>query len=227
MRRLLKNKLHSSRGINRLVVILLILVIALGIALAIPGYQAYKRHSDQIGCTVALKKAQDSVDIAYLNNYSLTKEEAQAVVERSKWEQDALCPAGGDYYLLEQRDRDQVYLVTCGLHEQDTRLRTRLNATHVYGLLQDELLTLQERDMDLPEEGFTFTVNSQPLPVQRLQGDNGLRRGTASTVGFEGIVCFFSLSDAGGLTWFVYADENHAAVWRLHDGWSGDAYSIN
>ena len=29
---------------------------------------------------------------------------------------------------------------------------------------------------------------------------------------------------AGEICYFVYADENHAAVWRADDGWTGSAY---
>lgn len=227
MRRLLKGKLQSRRGINRLIFILLILVIVMGIVIAIPGYRAYRRQAQQIACTVALKKAQDMLDIGFLNNYSLTYEEAKAIVEKSKWEQDALCPAGGDYYLVEDRQDNQVYRVTCGLHEADTRLRVRLNADHAYQLLTEALAELKERDQEPPEAGFTFTLNGQALPVTRLEEDNGLRWGTASTIDHKGTVCFFSLDDTGKLTWFVYADENHAAVWLKSDGWMGDAYREN
>ena len=227
MKKLLKNKLHSSYGVNRLVVILLIGVLVLGIAIAIPVYQAYKHRADRIGCTVALKKAQDMLDVEFLGNYSLSYEEALVVVERSKWEQEALCPAGGDYYLVADRISDQVYRVTCGLHEQETYLRTRLNADHVYKLLEDALLERKKRGLEPPEDGFTFTVNSQPFQVTRLEGDNGLRWGTSSSIDFSGIVCFFSLNGSEELSWFVYADEEHAAVWHRNDGWSGDAYSYH
>lgn len=224
MKRSLLNKLKSDRGINRLVFILLILVIVLMIVAAIPVYRAYKLRADQYGCTVARKKAQDMLDVEFLGNYSLSYEEAIAVVERSKWEQDALCPAGGDYYLVERKDSDQIYLVTCGLHEKDTRLRTRLNAFHVYELLEEAMSDRTKRGLGPAEEGYVFTVNSQPLSVVPLKGDNGLRWGTSASIDFDGVVCFYSLSPSGALNWFVYADENHAAVWRLNDGWTGDAY---
>ena len=57
-----------------------------------------------------------------------------------------------------------------------------------------------------------------------LPGDNGLRRGTDYSIDFDGVVSFFSLNAEGEVNWFVYADENHAAVWKPSTGWSGDAY---
>jgi len=33
------------------------------------------------------------------------------------------------------------------------------------------------------------------------------------------------VDENGAVAWFVYADENHAAVWRTGDGWTGDSYS--
>ncbi len=225
MRRAILRKLHSRRGINRLIALLTVLVLVMAVVVSIPVYRSYKERADKLGCTVALKKAQDMLDVEFLWNYSLSHEEAIAVVERSKWEQDSLCPAGGDYFLVDRRDSDQGYRVTCGLHEDDTYLRTRLNAYHVFELLEDELFTRTRRGIDPPEESVTFTVNGEELEVIRLSGDNGLRRGTSVSIDFKGIVCYFSLSSSGSVNWFVYADTNHAAVWRPGDGWTGDAYN--
>jgi hypothetical protein len=221
----MREKLISRRGINRLVALILALVLVLAVVIAIPVYMRFKKQADVIGCTVALKKAQDMLDVEFLWNYSLSHDEAIAVVERSKWAQDSLCPAGGDYYLVERENSDQIYRVSCGLHEKDTFLRTRLNAYHVYELLEDALLDCRRRGILPPEEGFAFTVNSSSLPVQRLEEPLDLRWGTSASIDYEGIVCCFTLSEEGDITWFVYADDNHAAVYRAGDGWTGDAYS--
>ena len=29
---------------------------------------------------------------------------------------------------------------------------------------------------------------------------------------------------AGDIFYFVYADEDHCAIWKANDGWTGDAY---
>ena len=30
--------------------------------------------------------------------------------------------------------------------------------------------------------------------------------------------------EAGDIFYFVYADEEHCAIWKANDGWTGDAY---
>lgn len=218
------NKLRNNHGINRLVLILIILLlIAIAVA-AKPVYNLIMANAEEKACVVALKKAQDMLDTAYLDNYTLSYEDAVAVVERSKWEMDALCPGGGDYFIIDEEARNQGYVVSCGLHEKDTKLRTRLNATHVKKLLEAAMEEIANRGQKVTEDSFTFTVNSKELVVERLAGDNGLRWGTSSSIDFSGVVAFFSLSSKGEMDWFVYADENHAAVWNAGSGWSGDAY---
>ena len=219
-----RKKLVSRRGINRLVAVLVVLAVILLIVAAIPTYRAYKARADIYSCTVARKKAQDMVDVEFLWNYSLTYDEAVAVVERAKMEMDALCPAGGDYFLVEREDSDQKYLVTCGLHESDTRLRTRLNAYHVYELLNEEIFNARRRGVEL-ELPVVLTVNGKELVLEELEAPNDLRYGTDANIDYKGIVCFFTRDEAGEVNWFVYADENHAGRWNPADGWTGDAYN--
>ena len=221
----MKAKLACRRGINRLVAILLVLVLVLAVVISIPVYMSYKKRADVFGCTVALKKAQDMLDVEFLWNYSLSGTEAREVVERAKWEMDALCPAGGDYYLVDRQNSAQVYRVTCGLHEKDTYLRTRLNAAHVLELTEEALTTCRRRGIDPPEEGFTFTVNGKELSAVLLEEPVDLRWGTSASIDYEGIVCFFTLSQEGEVAWLVYADENHASVYRAGNDWTGDAWN--
>jgi len=222
--RAIRNKLLSRRGINRLVAILVALGIVLVIVAGIPIYRAYKARADIYSCTVATKKAQDMLDVEFLWNYELSHEEAEAVIERAKMEMDALCPAGGDYFLVDREDSDQRYRVTCGIHEADTRLRTRLNAYHVYELLGEEIIYARRRGEAL-DDPVVLTVNGRKLEVTELEEPNDLRYGTGSNIDYDGIVCFFTRDDAGELNWFVYADENHAGRWNPVDGWTGDAYN--
>ncbi len=229
-RKPLHEKLHNDRGVNRLVAILATLVIVLALAAIYPACRAYKKHADEVGCMAAMKKAQDMLDVEYLMKYSLTYEEAVAVAERSKWEMDTVCPAGGDYYLVEREDNEQKYRIVCGLHDADACERTRLNARAVYGLLT-EALSASARAGETAPERVTVTINGRTLEVERLDEPNELRYGTKSTTGYKGTVAYYSLAEDGSLFWFVYADELHAAVWRATDtrnvriGWSGDAFS--
>ena len=81
--------------------------------------------------------------------------------------------------------------------------------------------------MELPfnDQLLNWEINGQNLSVTRLEGNNGLRRGTDYSIDFDGVVCFFSLNSDGDIHWFVYADADHAAVWKEAEGWSGDAYT--
>ena len=220
----MKKKLTSRQGINRAVALVLVLVLVLAVLVAIPIYLGYQKRADQFSCTVALKKAQDMLDVEFLGNYDLSHDEALRVVERAKWEMDALCPAGGDYYLVDRSESDQVYRVTCGIHEKNTYLRTRLNAEHVLELLEDALEDRARRGLEVPEEGFTLLVNSRELPVLLLEEPVDLRWGTSASIDYEGIVSFFTLAEDGSVAWFVYADENHASVYRAGNDWGGDAW---
>ncbi len=220
----MKKKLASRRGVNRAVALVLVLVLVLAVVISIPVYLSYKKKADQFSCTVALKKAQDMLDVEFLWNYELGHDEALRVVERAKWEMDALCPAGGDYYLVDRPESDQKFRVTCGIHEKDTYLRTRLNAAHTLELLNEALAGCARRGIDVPEEGFTFRLNGKELPVVRLEEPVDLRWGTDASIDYEGIVSFFTLAEDGSVAWFVYADENHASVYRSGNDWIGDAW---
>ncbi len=230
MRTTLRGKLHSDRGVNRLVAIMATLLAVLVLAALYPTYRLYKRHADEAGCLAAMKKAQDMLDVEYLSNYSLTLEEAQAVVERSKWEMDTVCPAGGDSHVVLREDSEQIYRIVCGLHDPDTQERTRFNAQSAYEQLKTALFEADRRGREAPET-VTVTLNSRPFTVERLNEPNDLRYGTASSTGYKGTVSYYSVDEDGNLFWFVYADPNHAAVWRAEDsravriGWSGDAFS--
>ena len=230
MKNSLRGKLHSEHGVNRLVTIAAVLAVVLILALLYPAYRLYKRHADEIGCMTAMKKAQDMLDVEFLGNYSLTLEEAIAVAERSKWEMDTVCPAGGDYYLVERQDNDQKYRIVCGLHDPDTAERTRLNAAKLLGMLDEAVFEYTRYGKEVPES-IPLRINSRELEAQRLDEPNNLRYGTDSSTGYKGTQMFFTLAEDGSISWFVYADPNHAAVWRdkdvwsTHSGWSGDAFA--
>lgn len=229
MRSTMREKLLSERGISRLMAIVLVLVVVLILVAMYPVYRAYKRHADEVGCLAAMKKSQDWLDVEFLSNYSLSFEEAQAVVEKSKWEMDTVCPAGGDSHLVYRENSDQIYQVVCGLHDPDTYERTRLNAGSVYEQLESALFEAKRRGQAAPDT-VTVTINSRELEIERLDEPNDLRYGTDASTGYKGTVSYYTVDGDGELSWFVYADQNHAVVWRAEGsavfraGWSGDAY---
>lgn len=218
-------KLYISRRFRRLLILVVIVILAVTAILCYPTIKAYKDRADLVACSVAVKKAQEMLDVEFMGNSDLGYPDALAIVEKSKWGQDALCPLGGDYYLVQRTDGGQGFRVTCGLHEEDTALRTRLNANHMLEMLEQELSSRLSSDPGAPGRNLAFPLNGRQLTAVLLEEKNDIRWGTSTTVGYEDTVCFYTLSPEGELSWFVYADEDHAAIWDPENGWTGDAYA--
>ncbi len=209
----------KDKEIRRLLLLLLLVVLVLGAMLILPILQKREKKAEGYACKLAVRRAQDAVIVEILSDPDLTEANAAIAVDKSKLGRDELCPSNGDYYLVPQGGS---WRVVCGLHEEDTKLRTRLNATRVYNEVQKQVYQRSQLGM---EQGLVvLTVNGQPLDVRLLEGDNGLRRGTDYSIDFDGVVSFYSLNASGEINWFVYADANHAAVWKSASGWGGDAY---
>lgn len=213
MKQRLRRKLHSAGGYSLLLTILLIAVFVMLAVVLIPRIAHYKEEADNYGCKVALKKAQDMLDVEFLGNYALTLEEADQVIHRAMWEQDWLCPSGGDYFVVD-RGGPQLYRVTCGLHEDDTLLRTSLNAQRAMELLEEYLEFSETVPRTVP-----LTLNSREFTAQGVETEPSIQRGTKTTAGYDGTVIFFMADRDGALRYFCYADENHCAIWRRAEDW--------
>lgn len=212
---------EKEQGIGRLLWLLALVVLLLAVMMILPMLQNRESKADSYTCMLAVRKAQEAVLVEFLSNHELTKQEAAVIIDESKLARDELCPAGGDYYMVPRGDGS--WYVACGLHEENDRVRTQINASHVFDLIQDQLSSRRRLGLKL-EQDLILKINGKALDVILLPGDNGLRRGTDYSIDFDGVVSFFSLNSAGEVNWFVYADANHAAVWKMSDGWSGDAY---
>ena len=213
---------RKDRLIFQLIALLVVIVILIAITLIQPMIQRQRQKAEEYACSVAMKKAEEVLIVEFLSDPELSQSQAAVIVDKSKLAMDSLCPGGGDFYLV---PRGGTWHVTCGVHEENTRTRTRLNATHLLDLLNAEIAERRRQEVPFDDQVLTWEINGQPLAVTRLEGDNGLRRGTDYSIDFDGVVCFYSLNFAGDIHWFVYADANHAAVWKEETGWSGDAYS--
>ena len=209
----IRRKLHSSGGYSLLLLILLIAVFVMLVIVLLPRILHYKEEADNYGCKVAMNKTQDMLDVEFLNDYGMTLEQADEVIHRAMWEQDWLCPSGGDYFVVD-RGGPQLYRVTCGLHESDTLLRTELNAKHAFSLLKTELELAETTPRTV-----TLTLNSMEFTAQGVETEPTIRRGTKTTKGFDGTVIYFMADNHGNLRYFCYADENHCAIWRLGEDW--------
>ncbi len=210
---------EKDQGLRRLIWLLVFVVILLAVMLVIPMLQSRESKAEGYACTLSVRRAQDAILVEFLSDPDLTQAGAAVAVEKSKLGRDQLCPSGGDYYVV---PKGGTWHVTCGLHEEDTEYRTQLNAMFVLEQVREQIDARKRIEMQM--DNIPLVCNGQPLDVLLLAGDNGLRRGTDYSIDFDGVVSFYSMNAAGELNWFVYADANHAAVWKINDGWSGDAY---
>ena len=236
----MKRKCLDSRGgVNRLVAILLGLVAGMLILIATPAYRKSRYDAERVGCTFALDKAQDMMAVEYLfNDWSMTVQEAAAIVDKSRYERDNLCPGGGDYFII-RKEGVLGYKVVCGLHDADTRERTRLCSGAVMSRLLEAL-----KVGGASAKKTAVRLNGKKMVCRRVDADPGLMFGTKSDIERKGVVCYYALvGDAeareaveqaesvdlsalkeGDMWYFGYADENHASVWKYTKGWSGDAW---
>lgn len=218
-------KLNSTRGISRLVVIMLIAIGVMIVILAIPLWNSFSYDASRMACEQAMKSAQDGLIIDYLHKFQNSSvKETQLTLDEVMPGRENLCPSGGTVYLVE--GDHGVYEPVCGLHDRDDKRRTRLNASYIYEQLEDERATLKRRGLEEPES-IIIEVNGKPLEVVRLEEDPGIRYGTKAMLDYEGIIGFYGVDDKGNLSFFIYADEDHCARWSKASGWLGDAYKAS
>ena len=240
MKAALYTKLNSSRGLARIIVILLVLVVILAIVCAIPGYLRYQRQGYTVACAVALDSAGNQlIEDFLLNDWeSGSAEDAKELVAYAMNGWDDLCPEYGTVYIVNEEgtkdDPETCWQLVCGLHGADKKLCTRLNATNVRDQLR-EALRREHLLGNLYPETLSFSLHHRTYTARLVDAETGFRRGTALTRGYKGIVAFYSLAghsdfgadsglDDGELWYFSFADEDHCATWRSDDGWSGDSY---
>ena len=228
--------LRSIRGgVNRVVAILLALIAVMLVIIAIPWWQHFRERSEIIACEQAMKSAKDGLIIEYLGRFKEgSTNEAMKTLDQVMVARPNICPSAGEVYLI--RNSQGIFEPHCGLHDPDEKLRTRLNASRALELLREgRRLALRENGGKEPE-AVEIQLNCQKLSCVRVKKAQKLRRGTATTDDFEGVVAFYGLAGEGDfpvedvaegdIFYFVYADEDHCAIWRANDGWTGDAYRV-
>ena len=229
-------KLHQNRGIARLVVILTAAALVLLAAALYPVIQRYRFRADALGCLAGLDTARRQLAAEYLfEGENSSAEEARDYVGFVMAGWDDLCPGGGTTYIVPKDDSELAWDVVCGLHGQDRKQCTRLNADYVLEQLREELRTAQVLGTTYPER-MTVTLHHKPLVALITEEDTGLRRGTRATSGAKGTLVSYAIAGysdfgtgrgvpVGEISWFSYVDEEHCANWSAWDGWTGDSYS--
>ena len=231
---MMRRKWKQRRGgVNPVVAILLALIAVMLVLIAIPGWKVFRYRSEKTACEQAMKSARDGLIIDYLAHFETgSVQQAMQTLDEVLPERANICPSGGTVYLV--RDVNGIYEPLCGLHDSDTRRRARLNASRALELLREGLRHAR-RESDAEPESVEITLNGKPLECARVQQAPTIRRGTKSSDDYEGVVAFYGLAGEGAfvdaaartgeICFFLYADEDHSAVWRASDGWTGEAYS--
>ena len=233
MRKIGQRKLGGSSGIAALIVILAILVLALAVVAAVPLYRNYREQGYEIGCVSSLTSANNQLAIETLSAGEMTAGEAKAIVTRAMNGWDDLCPGGGTPYLA-AAEGEVPWRVVCGLHDKDTKERTRLNAAYVLKQLRQKI-DLAQKLGDLTPPEVTVCLNGKEYRALLTEQETGMKRGTATTSGVKGTVICYSLAGHGtfsgeaplpdgSVCYFCFADEEHCAIWKHREGWSGDSY---
>ena len=230
-------RLRDRRGLSRLTAILLVLVGIMLIVVAIPIWRNLHEKSAKLGCVTALDSARRQLAVDYLMvNGTPTAKDAKDLVTYAMNGWDDLCPDGGTVYVVERGgDHELPYDVVCGLHDPDAKERTRLNAGYVLYQVEEAVRQAQAAG-ELYPETVTVRLHGRDLIACLVDDYTGLRRGTASTSGVEGIVAYYSIVghsafgadsglEAGEIWYFSYADEEHCAAWSSIKSWTGDSYS--
>lgn len=230
-------KLRSIRGgVNRVVAILLVLIAIMLVVVLLPAWDDLRLLSQRLSCEQAMKSAKDGLIIEYLDRFKEgSVEDAMNTLDQVMVARPNICPAGGEVYLI--KNSEGIYEPLCGLHDRNARRRTRLNASRALELLREGRRKALRGSKGVEPEAVSITLNSKPLSCERVPRAQKLRRGTATTDGFDGVVAFYGLAgegdfpagedakvEAGDIFYFVYADEEHCAIWKANDGWTGDAY---
>ena len=228
-------KLKSTSGLARIHVLLLLLCILLALMLYWPLAQANRQHAQEMVCMTSLRVVNGALvlDMVSSGNTSSLDEAAEELVSTLPG-RDGYCPSGGTVYFLKQKKGGE-WKAVCGMHDEDHALRTRLNASYVLRQGRNKVTAAGLRG-SAPAESVTAELNGKKISCVLVSEETGIRRGTATTPGYErkGTVVFYGLEGTGNfrntgvgkgaVCYFCFADAENSALWRSTGGWSGSAF---
>jgi len=216
------------------VFILIILVAVMMIVVSIPIYIYYREQSKKIGCTQSLDSGTRQLYDAYLCGDIHSVEDAKKHITyvMNGWED--LCPANGDIYIVEDKESEKPYRLVCGVHAEDRKERTRLNAENVFEQIKTRVKELQALGQKYPD-AVTVKLNGEELVAKRITTPTRIKYGTDLTSDLKGTVIYFGITGdfdfenptnqiEGSVCYFNFADEEYAAIWYLPEGFWGSAY---
>ena len=237
MRGSLGEKLKTTRGISRLIALLLVLVIFMCVAISVPTARHYWQQYRAGACAAGLDTARRRLAEQYLSVSGQSAREARDAVAYAMAGWDDLCPSGGKVYLVETETDEPPYDLVCGLHDPDARLRARLNSGYVLEQLRDGLEASEKNGEPSPET-LTFCLNGRHWKAWRTDTRRDFKWGTGIAKGLEKLdaAAYYGIAGQGDFTagggveegnicYFTYAERTTFATWRAGDGWTGDSYA--
>jgi hypothetical protein len=221
-------------------VILAVAILIMLVIIAIPSWRAFRYRSQCIACEQAMKSASDGLIIEYLGKFEEDDvDAARDIIDQVMVARPDICPVHGNIYLV--KEEHGIYQTKCGLHDPDTKERTCLNATYVRDELKEARKKILKKS-DTEPDSIEIMCNGKPLECIRVTEEEVIHRGTKTTNGYKGVVAYYGvkgdfeysakgkagkkkeMAKEGDICYLVYADEDHCAIWRATDGWTGDAY---
>ena len=237
MRRSLGRKLKSTRGISRLMALLLALVVVMCVVISVPTVRYYWARYRSAACAAGLDTARRRLAEQFLSDGGQSAGEARDAVAYAMVGWDDLCPSGGKVYLVETESGESPYDLVCGLHDPDIRLRTRLNSGYVLEQLRDGLKESRKNGEPGPET-LTFYLNGKRWKAWRTDTRCDFKWGTGIARGLEKLdaAAYYGIAgqgdftagngvNDGGICYFTYAERSSFATWRAGHGWTGDSYA--
>ena len=231
-------KLRDVRGISRAVVIMLILVAVMLAVVSVPVYLHYRGVWRELKCMTSLKSANDQMIEEFLFSAGdLDIEAAKSHVGYVMNGWDDLCPGGGIVYIVKNDDPNarMPYKLVCGIHGEDAKERTRLNANYLYKKVCERVNYDLLQGLPIPES-VTVNMNGEDVTARLVTEDQNVKRGTkyydydSDVVAYYGVAGNGSFTDTGAddgtVCYYAYLDPDHFAVWTSRNWWSGDSWII-
>ena len=209
MKRSARENSWQRLGFRAILVLLALAVLVLAVLLASPMFKSLAGRAEAAGCRDSVAALQHSLDVARAADI-LTEQKAREILKAS----NAVCPAGGE---LRLEQTDEGWTVSCGIHDEDTAHRGRMNGGAAGKQVQDLVKADRAAGTDLPDRE-EIVLNGQTITALRTEEKVTTHRGTKAITGLDGIVIYYILDDQG-VSYLAYLDEDHCAEWDKTSGW--------
>ena len=145
-------------------------------------------------------------------------------------------PGGGTVYIVEDDDPtlEMPYRLVCGVHGEDARERTRLNADYTLSVIRDRVKYELIKGNPVPET-VTVRLNGEDLVAKLVTTNQMVKRGTTYSAD-KGTVAYYGVAGAGfdetygvadgTVCYFGFADDWFCANWNPVKSWSGDSWLL-